>query len=368
MPQTILVVDDEEIVREVLGDMLRDAGYLVVEACHGAEALQRLDSHRVDLVLSDISMPVLDGYGLYQRIRAHPACADLPVMFLTAHGESPRVRHAKELGIDDYLVKPVGSEDLVVAVRALLARHARIAASQGAQIGQLKEAILRAVAHELRTPLTYVSGYAQLLAGADGAELERLRSLVDGILRGTRRLERLAQDLVFLVELRTGEAYRRFEGASRRLDHLPALLRAALEERRAHADAVAVALRAELPAELPTIVGEARLLGEAVDRLLDNAIKFSRKGDGEVTLRASSDADSVLIEVEDRGVGIPPAELSRIWELFHQVDRERNEQQGVGAGLTIARTIALMHRGELGARSEPGVGSTFTLRLPVAAP
>ena len=363
MVETILVVDDEEAVRELLAEMLRDAGYAVAEARHGAEALERLSEQPVQLVVSDISMPVMDGYGLYQSVRARSDWASLPFIFLTGHDERPRLRHAKELGVDDYLVKPVVSEDLLVAVRALLARHARLEAARDDQIDRLRQAILVAVSHELRTPLTYLSGYAELLAGSP--EAPRVRNLVDGILKGARRLQRLAEDLVFLVELRSGRAYRRFEAEKRPVEHLPLLLREALAARQDQAAAAGVTLAAEVPAELPVLVGDRRLLGDAVDRLLDNAVKFSKREGGRVSLRARAEGSSVVIEVEDEGVGIPAAELARVSELFHQVDRQRNEQQGVGSGLTVAHSIALLHRGELQAESEPGRGSRFTLRLPV---
>ena len=366
MPDVVLVVDDEELVRELLVEMLEDAGFVVVAACNGAEALERLAAQRVDLVLSDISMPVLDGYGLYQRLRDDAQGTTLPFIFLTAHGERPRLRQAKELGVDDYLVKPVSAEDLVVAVRALLARRRKLEAARDVQILQLKEAILLAVGHELRTPLTYLSGYAELLAESSDAEAARLRAPVEGILKGARRLQRLAEDLVFLVELRSGEAYRRFEREKRLVGDLPRLLQVALAARLAQARQAGLVLSADLPASLPPVVGDARLLGEAVDRLLDNAIKFSKTGRGRVSLRARADDEWLVIEVEDQGVGIPAAELERVCDLFHQVDRGANEQQGVGSGLTVARTVALMHGGALSVNSMLGQGSTFRLRLPVA--
>lgn len=366
MPETVLVVDDEEIVREVLAEILRDAGYAILEASQGAEALASLETRRVDVVVSDISMPVMDGYALYDRIRTHPDWANLPFVFLTAHGESPRMRHAKELGVDDYLVKPVSSEDLVITVRALLQRHARLVAARDAQIGRLKEAILTAVAHELRTPLTLVSGYAELLAESSREEADRMRQLVEGVLKGTRRLQRLASDLVFLVELRSGEAHRRFEASKHPLS-LADLLRDVADARRSDAESGGATLSVEIPETLPRVVGDPRLLNEALDRLLDNAIKFSKQDGGPIALRARAAADGVVIEVEDHGIGIAAAELERICDLFHQVDRAQNEQQGVGCGLTVARTIALMHGGELGVRSAPGTGSNFSLSLPARA-
>lgn len=366
MAETLLVVDDEDVVREVLAEILTAAGYAVVTARHGLEALEQLDRHRVDLVVSDISMPVLDGYGLHERLRARPDAAALPFLFLSAHGEPHRLRQAREMGVDDYLVKPAASEDLLAAVRGLLVRRSRLDAARDAQIGAVKEAILLAVAHELRTPLTYLAGYAELLATSSDTESARLRTMVEGVQRGTRRLQRLAEDLVFLVELRSGEVFRRFEREKRPVAGLERLLRGTLTERRDQARAAGVTLVEDVDDDLPAVVGDDRLLREAVDRLLDNAIKFSRPGGGSVTLAARAAGSEVAIEVVDHGVGIAADELARIVELFHQVDRQRNEQQGVGCGLTVARSIAQVHGGRLEASSEFGVGSRFVLRLPAA--
>ncbi len=363
--ETILVVEDEDFVREILADILGQAGYAVVTAAHGAEALERLEKERVDLVLSDISMPVMDGYALYERVRARPEWISMPFVFLTALGQQVRVRYGKELGVDDYLVKPVSTEDLVVAVRALLDRRARLEQARAAQIARVKETILNTLSHELRSPLTVIQGYAEMLSeSAPTAGTPELRELVGGIRQGAERLRRLADDLFTLVELRSGEASRTFEAVRRPLTDLPSLLRDAVAARASEATSRRLVLRADVPERLPAVLGDARLLGESLDRLLDNAIKFSKREGGRVTLRAREEEGRVLIEVRDEGVGIPAGELERISELFYQVDRATNEQQGSGSGLTIARAIAILHGGTLEVESEPGVGSTFTLALP----
>jgi signal transduction histidine kinase len=100
---------------------------------------------------------------------------------------------------------------------------------------------------------------------------------------------------------------------------------------------------------------------------LDNAIKFSRRAGGQVTLRAVPGGRGVRIEVEDEGIGIPAAQLGRIFDMFYQIDRARQEQQGSGSGLAIAQSIVHMHSGEISARSEVNAGSTFTIELPEAS-
>lgn len=363
--EVVLVVEDDRAVREVLSATLIRAGYRVLTAEEGAEALVRLQDSRVDLVLSDVNMPVLDGYGLYDRVRSRPDWLTLPFVFLTALGEPARIRSAKELGVDDYLVKPVSTEDLLVTIRALLRRRDQLEKGRAAQIDQVKETILATLAHELRTPLTTVSGYAEMLReAARPAEAEGLLALVEGVLRGADRLRRLADDLVTLVELRSGEAYRQYAGRRRPLGPISSLLEAAVRARKAAADGRRVEIRVEVAENLPQVDGDVELLTGALARLLDNAIKFSKAEGGRVTLRARRAGDRLVLEVEDEGVGIAAPELDHIFALFYQVDRRRNEQQGTGSGLTIADAVARMHGGQLEARSRPGIGSTFTLTLP----
>jgi signal transduction histidine kinase len=115
---------------------------------------------------------------------------------------------------------------------------------------------------------------------------------------------------------------------------------------------------------LPVVEGDASLLAGAVGRLLDNAIKFSKTEGGHATVRARRTDGFVTLEVEDDGAGIAPEEQTRLSELFYQVDREQNEQQGAGCGLTIAHAVAAIHGGRLEVTSQIGVGSTFAIHIP----
>ncbi len=129
----ILVVDDDPHIRELARVFLHDTGFDVVEASDGIEALSRLETTRVDLVVLDIMMPNMDGWDLCQRLRDS---YDFPILMLTAKGETHDKLKGFELGTDDYLVKPFEPLELVVRVKALLKRY-RIAVSQTVQIGEL---------------------------------------------------------------------------------------------------------------------------------------------------------------------------------------------------------------------------------------
>jgi two-component system, sensor histidine kinase and response regulator len=355
--ETILVVEDEPALRELVREILETAGFRVATAANGRKGLEALARLTPHLVLSDIKMPLMDGYQFYRQVRSHPEWDAIPFVFLSSKGDSDDIREGKQLGVDDYVVKPFRSDDLLVAVRARLGRRAQLDAARERQVNEVKRAILGTLNHEFRTPLTWLAGYAELLKeGGEALNPEQLRTLMDGILAGSERLGRLVEDLVILVDLHSGAAHQRFERQRGVLEDLSGLLRDAVGRDTARAAARGVSLVAELPETLPPVVGDRELLGHAVSRLIDNGIKFSKREGGNVT-----------IEVRDEGVGIRAEELEKISEMFYQSDRRRLEQQGVGSGLTIARGIVTLHGGSLAVDSRLGQGTTSRITLPTAS-
>ncbi|QAY66512.1 response regulator transcription factor [Paenibacillus protaetiae] len=132
MPQ-LLIVDDDPHIRKLVSHFMQREGYAVLEAADGLEALQTLEDSKVDLVILDIMMPRMDGYELCRELREH---YDLPMLMLTAKGESEQKVKGFELGTDDYLVKPFDPPELAARVKALLKRY-KIITAQTVQIGEL---------------------------------------------------------------------------------------------------------------------------------------------------------------------------------------------------------------------------------------
>jgi len=129
----LLIVDDDPHMRELVGLFFRPEGFEIEEACDGVEALAALESFKADIVILDIMMPNMDGWELCREIRKH---YDIPLLMLTAKGDTTQKVKGFELGTDDYLVKPFEPAELVARVKALLKRY-RIAISQTVQVGQL---------------------------------------------------------------------------------------------------------------------------------------------------------------------------------------------------------------------------------------
>jgi PAS domain S-box-containing protein len=219
------------------------------------------------------------------------------------------------------------------------------------------------VSHELRTPLTSIMVSADLIAdGEDERLTEAGRSYVEVIQRNAEREMRLVSDLLLLVQIQEGTFEVHLEQAN-----LREIVEDAVEAARPVAERREVAVSSHTVPTLPCR-GDNQRLGQALDNLLANAIKFTPPG-GNVDVRLSVEDGTAAIEVQDTGIGIPEEERNRLFErLFRGADARTAEVPGLGLGLTIVRTIVNAHGGQVEVDSMVGVGTTFRLVLPVGAP
>lgn len=180
--ETILIVEDSQILREGLQALLEQERYRVLAAVHGLDALEQMEETIPDLILSDIVMPEMDGYAFFEAVREQPDWLSIPFIFLTARRERQSVLAGIQLGADDYLLKPVAPEELLTVIRAKLARNQQI---RLAQLRESYEASLSVLANaiEVRDPYTRghierVRDYALAIAdqlGWKDARLDHLR-------------------------------------------------------------------------------------------------------------------------------------------------------------------------------------------------
>jgi len=350
---------------EGIRDILELDGYEVATVTNGYEALAVMEQKTPDLVISDIMMPQMDGLQLCEHVRQNARWAMLPFIFLTAKGHKGDIRQGMRLGADDYLAKPFEPEDLLDAVEARLQRAESIKTHTMEEIEGLRETILHTLSHELRTPLTFVKGYTELLVeAASEISVDELGMFLQSIKMGSDRLSTLIEDFVCLISVETGAARLAYESEKYLLDPgaLTREVMLALEEKARRKATVFVD---RLPARLPLILGHRVFLTDALRRVLENAIKFSKAEACRVVVSSTITEQEVRLHIADNGVGIPEEELDRIFDKFYQVSREKMEQQGSGIGLSIVKGIMEMHDGRVDVESQAGEGSTFTLVLPL---
>jgi two-component system OmpR family sensor kinase len=217
------------------------------------------------------------------------------------------------------------------------------------------------VSHELKTPLTSIQGFAQAILDGTASTPDSLKRAAQVIYDESGRMHRLVLDLLDLARLDAGTA----DLARAPLD-LAQLLRAVAEKFAPQSQETQVQLSAEI-GELPGFIGDGDRLSQVFTNLVDNALKHTPAG-GQVAIRARRNGEWVEVSVADTGPGIPPEELTRIFERFYQLDKARKggAGHGVGLGLSIARQIIQAHNGTLTAQSKAGEGSVFVVNLPAA--
>jgi putative two-component system response regulator len=180
--EIILIVEDNPVLREGLQEILSLEGFQIIASADGQEALEEMHKVKPDLILSDIAMPIMDGYEFFKAVRARPDWVAIPFLFLTARGEKEAILTGKDMGAEDYLVKPVSREDLLTAVRARLVRSRQLRVAQLQQAYETGLSVLgNAIElrdHYTRGHVERVMSYAIMIAeqmGWKGKRLDQLR-------------------------------------------------------------------------------------------------------------------------------------------------------------------------------------------------
>jgi signal transduction histidine kinase len=253
---------------------------------------------------------------------------------------------------------PVSSRDELGRLsRTFNEMTARLQASR-----QMQTDFVANVSHELRTPLTAVKGLVETLRDGAVDDPEVRDQFLETVENETDRLTRLVNDLMVLSRADSDALNLDF----RRVD-LAQWARATVHRLQPQARAREVILQVHAGPGVPPALADPDRLEQVLINLLDNAIKYSRPG-GKVTVSvASSQPDTVQVEVQDQGMGIPAGDLARIGERFYRADRARSRAQGgSGLGLAIARALVEAHKGHLSLDSREGQGTTVTFTLPAA--
>jgi signal transduction histidine kinase len=358
----ILLVDDNADMREYVIHLLHGEGALVHETADGEAALAAVQRRPFDLVLTDVMMPRLDGFGLLHALKADVATRALPVIALSARaGEEARVEGLRA-GADDYLVKPFSARELVARVKTHLnlarsRREADEARRAAESANRAKDDFLAMLGHELRNPLAPITTALQLmrLRGPRPREQEILE-------RQVGHLTRLVDDLLDVSRITRG----RIELRKQVVEVGDVVARAIevaspmLEQRRHRLDV-------SVPQKGLRVDVDPDRFAQIISNLLTNASKYSDPG-SRIGVQANHIADRVQITVTDEGVGIASEMLDSVFALFFQqpqtLDRSRG---GLGLGLAIVRSLVTMHGGTVSAKSDgAGKGSRFTIEVPAA--
>jgi signal transduction histidine kinase len=358
----VLLVDDNADMREYVGRLLARS-WKVTTARHGGAALEAARRARPDLILTDVMMPVLDGFGLLREVRKDPLLAGVPVILLSARaGEESRVE-GLQAGADDYVVKPFSARELLarVAIHLQLARARReieTARRDAERANRAKDEFLGRLGHELRNPLAPIMTALELMR-QHPAPVERERSIIE---RQARHMAGLIEDLLDVSRITSGKIALKCQPVEAGQVLAKAIETAApqLEQKRHH-------LVVNVPTKGLAVCGDPFRLCQVFANLLTNAAKYTDPG-GQVTVSAAREDGCVRFRVADTGRGISPELLAQIFDPFVQDRRTLDRSQGgLGLGLAIVRSLVEAHGGRVSGKSDGiGRGSEFEVWLPAA--
>lgn len=483
---TILVVDDEKVIRDGCSRLMTSEGYEVLTAANGEDALNLLAEKSINVILCDLKMPVMGAIEVLEEVSAH--YPDLPLIVITGHGTVADAVECMRKGAFDFVTKPFRADHLLLLLQRALEKQAlerynrrlqeehirnlydltmeqsrirtvincmadgvlitnrdmevvlhnpalmrllelpealpqRGALSDYLPAGNLAEALhsmlhkaesdmgcisqelsngkvhLRAlsapiygmndavlgsvtvfhdittfkaldemksnfvhmVSHELRSPMATIKQQLEvILGGLAGEVTEKQRELLS---RGREKIQNLLDlinDLLDVAKIESGH------GAQQQVPlRIDKVLKETVFFMKGRAESQNIELSLEVPPEVPLIQADPRSMEEVFQNLITNAINYSPDG-GQVRISAVPHGNYLEILVSDTGVGIAAEEISRIFDKFYRVKHPRTRQViGTGLGLAIVKGIIDSHRGSVEVESEPGVGTTFRILLPI---
>ncbi len=361
----ILLADDNADMRAYVRDLL-GAHYKVELVVDGEQALKAARRARPDLILSDVMMPRLDGFGLLKALRSEASLRDVPVILLSARaGEESRIE-GLGAGADDYIVKPFHAREFLARVGALLERRETQTALKRQQreleaADRHKNEFLAMLAHELRNPLAPIRNANEILL-RKFAEDPSVRATLGTVSRQVTHLTRLVDDLLDISRITLGRIDLR-----RKVVSLADTVGRAIETVDPQLRLKGMRVAVVSSRQRLLVNADPERIAQCVGNILTNAVKYSDSA-GEIRIETAEVNGQASVTVTDNGVGISGELLPRVFDLFVQGERTLDRSQGgLGVGLSIVRRIVEMHGGSVSARS-PGLnkGATFEIRLPLA--
>ncbi|MEJ7730609.1 MAG: response regulator [Polyangiaceae bacterium] len=363
-PAVVLLVDDDEDIRESIAEFLRDDGYEVVGARNGAVAMDLIRGGLVpSVVLTDLMMPVMTGWELVARLRADENLASLPVIVTSAAADrappdSDKVL-AKPLRLD-LLIESVGelcrasrkgAEKRSVALQGLAQRNVELAEMQ-----KFREEMSSLIVHDMKNPLmAIVTNLAYVLEEPLDITSEKNEALVDSR-EAAERLSRLVENLLHVVKLESGRFLpdRKETSAKQVLGGLARRGEALAREHGMSLDVVD-------PPDA-TLSIDVDLVSRALDNILDNAFRHTPRG-GRIAVDALVTATQVAIRIGNTGTSIPPSSRRAIFDKYGQASAQAG-RVNLGLGLYFCRLVAEAHGGSIAVEESASLPTIFTLRLP----
>lgn len=373
----ILLIEDEQDVRESYVDMLSFMGFAVDTAENGLNGLEKINRSAYDIVITDLNMPVMDGLETLRRIKKKNS--NIEVIVITGFATIENAISAMKQGAFDYFTKPVSMEHVKIVlnkcIQQICARREneklRDMNAQLSELNELKNKFITITNHELRTPLAVLKGYLELLGmeieGNGNQDLNEYYSIINNTVR----------EMIDMIESMHDLSYyeKSVKLAGKSTFNVNELIIEVFREVKVLFDNRKISLSVKPAAHSIPITADRQSIKRAVRELVQNALKFTNQnGQVSITVKDIQIKHQVFVIVGDTGIGIPHDKIALIFEPFYEVQDVMHHSSsktdfmggGIGVGLSLVKEIVEAHNGEIAVESTPAKGSTFTLILPQA--
>ncbi len=363
---TIMIVDDTPANLKLLDGMLRERGYRVMAFPRGDLALKAAAKQPPDLILLDIMMPRMNGYEVCRALKADDALKDIPVIFMSALGETEDKITAFSAGGVDYVTKPLRFEEVYARVKTHLELQARTrelesAYKQLCKLEAMRDNLVHMIVHDMRSPLMAISGFLEL-AQVELEEMdvpsEPLAGHLKSALGSTRMLIEMVSTILDVSKIESGNmVLERTPVDLGRLAHeVLREMKSLIGERK---------VECSLPEGPPTVLCDHHLIRRVMRNIIDNAVKCTDEKGGEIGISIAAEEDHARVVISDNGPGIDDKERDQIFAKFKQLQTRKRGGHTTGLGLTFCKMAVEAHGGRIGVDGKPGEGSRFWFELPV---
>ncbi|PLX02100.1 MAG: hypothetical protein C0595_12270 [Marinilabiliales bacterium] len=368
----VLVVDDEPGIRSGVSRILRnysigfpfmedDFSFETIEAETGEIALEIINKNAPDIILLDNKLPGIQGIDLLEIISKMRL--DTAVMMITSYASLDIAVKATNLGAYNFVPKPFTPVELKSSIENIskhlfLKRMTRKMKEEGKQI---RFQFLSVLSHELKSPLNAIEGYLRIMEEKQvGENIEDYMSMIDRSLIRIKGMRNLIMDMLDLTKLESGKKSRKLIKTD-----LNYLANMALDTVKPLAIQHNVTLNSNIEEDLVITVDKDEV--EIIfNNLLSNAVKYNHEN-GEVNFSVHKNNSNIEIIVKDSGIGISKEDLPKLFEEFSRIKTsETRDIAGTGLGLSITKKMVELYQGNIKVDSKPGIGTTFTIELPIA--
>ena len=358
--EKILIIDDEEIVRDSCIHILAKGNYKIVTAQNGEEGLEILESFKPDLALVDLKMPGLSGYEVLDRI--HEYDPTIVTIVITGFATVDAAVESMKRGTYDFLPKPFKPDELRLIVQRGLERRELVleTISLRREKEMLREQFAAIVSHELKSPLGAVqqsmyglaSDLEDKLSNEQKNKIKHLQTRIADLIK-------LVNTWLRAISVDISTIRDNFEPTA-----IADITSKAIENVQQQAVRKDITIETSIEKDLEPINGNEVTLVEALVNIIGNAVKYTPMG-GHIYVNAREEEDNICIEIKDDGVGIAAEDIPHIFDDFYVGKTKPEEERRSGVGLAITKRIIDAHDGSISVDSELGKGSTFTVHLPI---